>query len=388
MAQTIADGVAIAGAFGAPYSRDRKRSALAMATEAAIGALDDAGISRDQVDGLAGSLLIPASELQFALGIPQITWWNNHRIPFYHQVLEAMNAVWAGAASTVLCYHVTYRATGASATAAKDPFRTRFGAGSAAPSANPDSGMNQVGYAAWAGRYLHEYGVDRTTLGMIAVNGRSNAAGNRHAVMRTPLTMDDYLGARMIRQPLTILDMDLPVDGADAFIVTTAERARDMRQRPVSIHAGSMGQARVNHEEQLLDLDHTGQQIAAKSMWERSDLTLDDVDVFLPYDGFSIIAARWFESIGYCGYGEAHDFMKRHWNEERRRIEIDGRILVNPHGGSLSDGGTQGSGHFREAILQLRGQADNMHHSSPSTALVTSGGFFFNSAAVLLRNGD
>jgi acetyl-CoA acetyltransferase len=385
MAQQISDRIAIAGVHSAPYARDRQMSPLAMATEACIGALEDAGVDRAEVDGLSGSQLIHSNELQEALGIPELTWWCNQRIPFYHQLLEAMYAVWSGAATTVLCYHVTYRAAGVSRAAAADPFRSRFGSGTNVPNRNPDSAVNAVGYSAWAGRYLHDYGRDRTTFGKIAINDRSNAALNPHAVMRAPLTMDDYLAARIIRTPLSILDMDLPVDGADAFVVTSAERARDLRATPVTIHAASMGMTGANNEEQLIDLDHTCQQVAARSMWSRSDLGLDDIDVFFPYDGFSIIAARWFEVIGYCGSGDAEDFITQHWSADRNRIEIGGRVLVNPHGGSLSDGGTQGSGHFREAVLQLRKEAGDRQVEGARTALVTSGGFFFNSAAVILR---
>ncbi|WP_214104153.1 thiolase family protein [Acrocarpospora catenulata] len=386
MAQPISDQIAIAGVFSAPYTRSRGMTALAMVTEACVGALRDAGLGPCDVDGLSGSQLVHSNTLQAALGVPEITWWCNQRIPVYHQLFEAMYAVWSGAATTVLVYHVTYRAPGVSRSAAADPFRRRFGLGTNVPNANPDAAVNAVGYATWAGRYLHDYGLDRTTFGMVAVNGRSNALLNEHAAMREPLTMDDYLAARMLREPLTMLDMDLPVDGADAFVVTSTERARDLPRRPVTIHAASMGQARVNNEEQLVDLDHTGQQIAAAAMWSRSDATLRDIDVFLPYDGFSIIETRWFEVIGYCGPGEAYDFMKHHWNTERERIEIDGRVLVNPHGGSLADGGTQGSGHFREAVLQLRGEAsEGRQVPGATTALVTSGGFFFNSAAAVLR---
>ena len=87
-------------------------------------------------------------------------------------------------------------------------------------------------YAAWASRYLHEYGATREPFGRVAINSRTNAAANPLAAMRTPMTMDDYLAARMIREPLCMLDMDLPVDGADAFVLTTAERARSMPHRP------------------------------------------------------------------------------------------------------------------------------------------------------------
>ncbi len=102
-----------------------------------------------------------------------------------------------------------------------------------------------AGYAAWAGRYLAEFGASREDFGRIAINDRTNAAANPNAVLRQPLTIADYLGGRMVREPLCLYDMDVPVDGADAFIVTTAERARDLRAAPVLIHAASHGHDRA-----------------------------------------------------------------------------------------------------------------------------------------------
>ena len=101
---------------------------------------------------------------------------------------------------------------------------------------------------------------------------------------------------------------------------------------------------------------------------------------------FPIISLSWIENVGYCGRGEAGDFIADNWNPERRRIEIDGRVPVNPHGGSLSEGATTGAGHFREAVLQLRGAAGERQVPGASVALATPGGHFFNSQAFLLRS--
>jgi acetyl-CoA acetyltransferase len=117
----------------------------------------------------------------------------------------------------------------------------------------------------------------------------------------------------------------------------------------------------------------------------RSDFWIDDVDVFLPYDGFSIITLNWIENAGWCGPGEAGDFLAEHWDSESGRVLIDGRVPINPHGGSLSEGGTQGSGHVREAVFQLQGRAGPRQVPGASTALVTPGGFFFNAQGMTLR---
>ena len=217
-------------------------------------------------------------------------------------------------------------------------------------------------------------------------NGRSHAARNENAVLRSPLTMEDYLGARMVREPLCLLDMDIPVDGADAFVLTSAPRARDLRTPAVLMHAANMGQTAHAEEDQLRDLDHTGQSLALARLWERSEIKREDADLLYPYDGFTIIAVKAFESAGYCGSGEAADFLASSWDAGSATIRVGGRAAVNTHGGSLSEGATQGSGHVREAVTQLRGAAGSRQQQGARSALVTAGGFFFNSQALLLRS--
>ena len=278
--------------------------------------------------------------------------------------------------------------------AARDPFRAAtFGlggmpAGIASDGFGPDSIVGAVGYTAWASRYLREYGASRETFGRIAVNDRSNAARNPAAVLRDPITMDDYLAARMIRWPLCLLDMDVPVDGADAFVITTAERARDLALPPVLIHACTQGMIAQNEEDQTPSLRDHGQHVVVQSLRAKSDLWLDDVDVYFPYDGFSIITLNWIENAGWCGPGEAGDFLRTHWDTATNRVLINGRVPINPHGGSLSEGASQGSGHLREAVHQLQGVAGERQVVGAKRAIVTAGGFFFNAQGATLRIDD
>jgi acetyl-CoA acetyltransferase len=125
--------------------------------------------------------------------------------------------------------------------------------------------------------------------------------------------------------------------------------------------------------------------VVCERLWAKSELTLADVDVFYPYEGFSNIALAWMENLGYCGRGEGGDFVAQHWDDTAQRIMIDGKIPVNTHGGSLSEGGTQGAGHLFEACLQLRGTAGPRQVEAADVALVTPGGFYFNSQGMLLR---
>jgi acetyl-CoA acetyltransferase len=117
----------------------------------------------------------------------------------------------------------------------------------------------------------------------------------------------------------------------------------------------------------------------------KSDFWIEDCDVYYPYDGFSIITLNWIENAGWCGRGEAGDFLEQHWDKEKQRVLIDGRVPINTHGGSLAEGGTQGSGHLREAVLQLQGKAGARQVEGAQRAIVTAGGFFFNAQGVTLH---
>jgi acetyl-CoA acetyltransferase len=133
------------------------------------------------------------------------------------------------------------------------------------------------------------------------------------------------------------------------------------------------------------DLQHTGQAVAARTLRERSELWIDDIDVYLPYDGFTVITLRCFESYGFCADGEAGDYLAEQWNDVQNRVLLKGRVPVNPHGGSLSEGGSQGAGHLREAVRQLRGDAGQRQVPDARVAMLTPGGFFFNAQGLVLR---
>jgi acetyl-CoA acetyltransferase len=391
------DHVAFAGIGRSPYARDRgPTTELAILLEACVEAVEDAGLRAEDIDGVVGGGLITGgidpSVVISSLGLPAVSWWHKTIAPIMNHVVAGMNAVWSGACDVALVYHSVYR-VGFSRSAGEDQFRSRamFGLpdgraqmGDGHMDGEPWGMFGSVGYAAWAGRYLQTYGIPRERLGLIALNGRSNALRNDDAVMRDPLTMDGYLSARMVREPLCLLDMDVPIDGADAFIITTTERARDSPKPPVLIHAAAMGMTAHPEEYLAADLEHTGQSVAARDLRAKSDLWTDGMDVFLPYDGFSIVAMRCFESYGLCGTGEAGDYIAQHWDDDSGRILVDGRIPVNPHGGSLSEGGSQGAGHVREAIQQLRGTAGARQVPDARVAFLTPGGFFFNAQGMVL----
>jgi acetyl-CoA acetyltransferase len=381
----VKDQIAIVGIGSTGFTRTSDRSPLALALDASTRAIRDAGLGSADVNGVVSAAEpgAPGPELlATSLGIPDVTHFSKPAPVALFSIIDAMNAVFSGSCDTVLVCSSVQRLPWNSRSAANDPFRGHF----AVPMVRgvPESITGAPAYAAWASRYMHEFGVSKEPFGRLAVNMRTNALTNELAVMRTPLTMDDYYAARMVREPLSMLDMDVPVDGADAFVLTTSERARRLPHTPVLVHAASVGLGTSN-EDQLPSLARHGQHVVVEALRAKSDLWIDDVDVFLPYDGFTIITLGWIENTGWCKPGEAGRFVAEHWDEAGQRIVIDGRIPLNPHGGSLSEGATRGTGHLREAVTQLRGEAGDRQVPGARTALVTPGGFFFNSEGAILR---
>jgi acetyl-CoA acetyltransferase len=380
----LKDHVAVVGIGSTGFSRSSDKTALTLALEASTAAIRDAGLTAADVDGViaTGEPGGPSPALVgSSLGLDNVTHFTRPAPVAMFSFVDAVNAVYSGSCDVALVVYPFLRLPWASRQAANDPFRRHLQTGTAAA---PESIANAAGYAAWASRYLYEFGASRDTFARIAINQRTNAAQNPLAAIQTPLTMDDYYAARMIREPLCMLDMDLPVDGADAFVLTSAERARSLAQPPVLVHATATGLVAQNEEDQLPSIQHHGQHVVIDTLRAKSDVWIDDVDVYCPYDGFTIITAQWIENAGWCGPGEAGEWLEDNWDKESNRVLINGRVPMNPHGGSLSEGATRGSGFLRESVVQLRGQAGERQVDNAQTALVTTGGFFFNSQGAVL----
>ena len=387
MRNSMKDRVAICAAATTGFvATNSARTQTSLAAQAAVDVIRACGLGKDDIDGLCGSW--PSThELQAALGLPRLTWSGNPMIPMVDHIATSAAAVHAGLCETVLVYHAAYRAAWNTGSALKDPFRRIATPGLNDPQPGPESMAGGVGYTGWASRYIYEYGVKREDFGIVAVNARANAARNPNAAIREPLTMDDYLNARMVREPLCLYDMDLAVDGADAFIVTSAERARDLALPPVYINAAVLGQVAANEEDQTVSLRANGQHVVVDTLKAKSDFWIDDIDVYFPYDGFTPIALNWIENAGWCKPGEAGAFLRDHWDAEQGRVLINGTVPVNPHGGSLAEGATQASGHIREAVHQLQGLAGERQVPGAQRALITAGGFFFNAQGLALHTG-
>jgi len=361
---------------------------LSLTIDACLAAVADAGLTLDDIDGLstypgAGGMGMSeggVTAVEEALRLHP-TWINGGGdLPGPGgSVIAAMLAVASGLCRHVLCFRTVWESTyaalglregGGGRASGFMEWRAPFGAMSAA---------NWIGMN--ANQYLHRYNAPRELLGYIALNGRAGAARNPLAIYRDPMTMDDYMAARPITSPFGLFDCDVPCDASIAVVVSDASVAADLPRPAIRIEAVgtqileriSWDQGTITHEPQVL-----GQ---SAHLWTRTSLRPGDIDLALVYDGFTFNAISWLEALGFCGIGEAYD-----WLDGGKRIAPDGELPVNPHGGQLSEGRTHGYGFLYEAITQLRHQAGERQVRDAQTAVVTSGGGT-PSGVLLLQRG-
>lgn len=348
----------------------------------------DAGLDRRDIDGIAtGSGYAPApgadpvstGELKEALGL-KLNWYASSTDSTQMSALiHASMAVASGQAKHVLVFRTVTEASARADPSSSGGDKRVHGPMQWRAPFNAPSAANWVAMAAT--RYAHEFGLTREQLAAIALNGRRNAMLTRDAVYRTPLTMDDYLGSRMISSPLCLFDCDVPVDGSLALIVSHKDAAQDLKTPAIRIEAICGPLYGRDTWDQQSDLTRFAGADAAKRLWNRTDLTPKDVDVVQLYDGFSFLALLWLEDMGFCPRGEAGRFV-----EGGTRIALDGELPMNTSGGQLSFGRLHGMGLVHEACVQLRelGEGRQVPHQ-PRVALVTNGGGPVASALLLVR---
>ncbi|MGE0878472.1 MAG: thiolase family protein [Acidimicrobiia bacterium] len=228
-------------------------------------------------------------------------------------------------------------------------------------------------------RWMHQYKRPEADFGTIAVNARRWSSLNERAVLRDLLTIDDYLNSRTIVGPLRVLDCDYPINGCVATVFTTAERARDLRQPPVVIDAMTYATGKNVDWYFTDDYLYGGTRSCAERLWQRSSVSVDDIDVAQVYDGFTTVMMSWIEAFGFCGLGEFGD-----WVDGGRRIGPGGDMPMNTAGGQLAEGRLHGISFLNEAVLQLRGQSGGRQVPGAEVALVASGLYPQCSAMVLL----
>jgi acetyl-CoA acetyltransferase len=225
-------------------------------------------------------------------------------------------------------------------------------------------------------RYQHLYNPPEETLGYLALNNRANACLNPLAVMRTPITMDDYLNARYVAEPLRLLDYCLINDGGVCLIVTTAERARDLAKPPAYIHASaSCGDFAYQYTVDDFFCDALGS--VANDLFANSDIQRTDLQALEIYDNFTPVILFSLEGLGFCGRGEGGAFITP------ERIALRGELPVNTSGGHTSESYMQGWGLLAESVRQVRGECGERQVPNCTNVLYACGAPI--SSAIILR---
>ncbi|HVW42851.1 MAG TPA: OB-fold domain-containing protein [Amycolatopsis sp.] len=389
-ADKLEDRVALTGVGQSAVGRRLMVDPLSLTVDAALAAVADAGLDLSDIDGLStypGASPDPGMSEGGIMAIEEAlqirpTWVNGGGdLPGQiGSITAGMLAVASGLCRHVLCIRTVWQASHSALTRAG---KWSTPQGRAAGFMEWRAPYGALSAAQWiacnASAYMHRYKVGREAMGAIAITERAGAARNPEALYRDPLTMDDYFDARMITTPFGLFDCDAPCDGAVAVIVSAIETTRDLPGKPVLVEAvGTAVRERLSWDQDTLY--HMPQsQGPAAHLWTRTDLTPSDVDVALLYDGFSFNALSWLEGLGFCGAGEATDFI-----QGGKTIALGGELPLNPHGGQLSAGRLHGYGFVREAMLQLRGEATGRQVTDARVAAVTAGGGV-PSGAMLLR---
>ena len=377
------DGQAvISGAGKSQVGRRLGRSGLELTVEAVLRAIADAGLRPDDIDGVAsypgagapdpGFSGATVTELGNALGIRQK--WYMGGIETSSQIgpaIEACMAVTLGFADHVVVFRSVWEST---AQADRGRGSVLLSTRELPPHLQWSGPFGALSAANWlalpARRYMHDFGLTREQLAAIAINGRRNAGLNPDAIFRNELTMTEYLGSRMISEPLCLFDCDIPCDGATAVIVSRRDAARGLRRHPLTVESAGTGQFERATWDQRRDLTTMAAHDAAATLWERTTLRPADVDLAQLYDGFSFLTVMWLEALGFCGHGQAGRFI-----EGGERIALDGPLPLNTSGGQLSGGRLHGLGFLHEACVQLWNDAgDRQVRGNPEVAVVGTGG--------------
>lgn len=368
------------------------RATYDIAAEATAKVLDYAGLGTKDIDGMA--TMLPSSEagnnfysnyLGDHLGLTT-TWTQTTDLggaAMLGNVARAAMALQSGYCDMVLSI-----AAAAPTTRRVDDqrsYRTEF--------RNPTGIQGPPGaFGLLMHRYMHQYDLNFQALGKLAVAQRNGAIVNEFAVegLRKPLTVEDYLNARMVSTPLRLLDSVMPCDGGNAILITTTERAKKMGVKKMAHPISYAEIVNFNIREQCPDITETGFSVVGPQALEKAEMTADDIDMFHPYDDFLIAEMLQLEQIGFCGRGEGSAFLLE------TDISPTGALPINTGGGQISAGQPGLAGgqlNLIEAVRQLFDEAPGRQVPNPKTAMVTGIGVipyvrnWGNSAVLILERG-
>ena len=386
MASTLKDQAVIVGIGQTDFSKNSGRSELQLASECVKAAIADAGLSPSDVDGMTTFTLDSTDEIEVArsVGCGDLTFFSRigygggAAVGIVHQ---AAMAVATGAAKYVVGWRALNGRSG-----------QRYSEGVSGDIVTSDlvhwgwyMPFGLLTPASWVAmftqRYMHMTGCKTTDLAEVCLATRKHAVKNPNAFFyERPMTLEDHQTARMICDPLRLFDCCQETDGGCAFVVTTPERARDLAQPGALIRGIAQGSS--DDQEQMTsfyrdDISRLPEmELVAKQMWEMSGLGPEDMDAAIIYDAFSSIVLFQLESFGFCGTGEAKDFVKD------GALEVGGRLPTNTHGGQLSEAYVHGINGVTEGVRLIRGTSVN-EPAKNDHVLVTAGVGIPTSAMVL-----
>jgi acetyl-CoA acetyltransferase len=379
---SLRNKVAIVGVGASPQGKLPGSTPLSLGVEAFKRALDDAGLKKEDIDGLLTmpGTTSPEASLNYlrmgeTLGIdPKYTGSMTMGGGTAGALLQmAVLAVEAGLATTVACVFGDTAKTGGSKFNRASGWGDSWGIwGMLGAAANS---------AVAASRHMALYGTTSRQLGEVAVACRKHASLNPNAVMRDPITIEDHQNSRWVVEPFHLLDCCLISDGGVCVIVTSADRARHLKKPPVLI--AGMGQAYTTQNMEREDWWYVPhQKDALKRAFTMAGVGPKDIDVAQLYDNFTMSVLLWLEHAGFCGVGEAGAFV------EGGRIQLGGELPVNTAGGNLSESYMEGWLHIVEGVRQIRGEGDERQVAGAETCLVTGRGMTLNcSNAMILQKG-
>lgn len=380
----LRDKYAIVGIGNTDYTKASGRTVRSLATEASVRAIHDAGLEVADIDGMISFNFndsAPAMGVATEMGIEDIGYAVDYAAGGNGAnliTLAACAAIEAGLAETVVCFRAMNGRSG---------FRLGGGRDMAAYGVTQFTApLGWITYpqamAMWARRHMIDYGTSPEHWAEIATTFRDNAIRNPRAMQRTPMTKDDYFNSRAIVDPFRMYDICLESDGACAVVITSAERARDLKHKPVYIMGGAYGGG-PSQGDDLFDAirwpshSHNCFKYIADDLWNSAGLGPADVDVAQIYDCFTYSVLMALEGLGFCEEGEGGPFVMG------GRIARGGELPLNTAGGLLSEAYIHGFNHVLEAVEQLRGDAGERQVKDAEICLTTAGAMTCGSAMVL-----
>jgi acetyl-CoA acetyltransferase len=366
------------------------RSALGLTVDAVKEALADAGLTLEQIDGVAtypgkmpsflGFSPVSTDDVIEVLGLK--TRWHIGAAEATAQlgaITEAANAVKAGLARHIICFRTVYEAAALARPEEFPPMERREGVTGGSQWVSPFGAFSAACWTAqFAMRHIKRYGMTREQLAQVALNDHANAALNPRAIVKKPLTLDEYMSARMISSPFCLYDCDRFTDASTVVIVSAGDALDEVTATPIRIAASAGSCERYSWDQ----AEWASAYPTGRDLWKNSDYSKDDVDTVQFYDGFAFQPITWLEGLGFCDVGEGHRFI-----EGGQRIARDGELPMNTGGGQLGWGRLHGFGFAFESVVQLRGQGgERQIAGDPRVAVATSGGGPMAAALLLARD--